>query len=66
MLVTRHIPVTKQIFDFTATLILSSANAFNLDQSKILLFGKELTVLPKQQRSNLSSYLSAGMLVIDL
>ena len=28
---------------FSAAFILSSANAFNLDQSKILLFGKELS-----------------------
>ena len=29
-------------FNFWVTFILSSANAFNLDWSKILLFGKEL------------------------
>ena len=29
-------------FNFSVTFILLSANAFNLDQSKILLFGKEL------------------------
>ena len=29
-------------FNFSVTFILSSANAFNLDQSKILLFGTEL------------------------
>ena len=32
----------KQNFNFLFTFILSPANAFNLDQLKILLFGKEL------------------------
>ena len=32
----------KPNFTFSFTFFLSSANAFNLDQSKILLFGKEL------------------------
>ena len=32
----------KPNFTFSFTFILSSAYAFNLDQSKILLFGKEL------------------------
>ena len=32
----------KTIFKFSVQFILLSANAFNLDQSKILLFGKEL------------------------
>ena len=31
-------------FSFSFTFILWSANAFNLDQSKILSFGKELTL----------------------
>ena len=31
-------------FNYAVTLDLSSANAFNLDQSKNLLFGKELTL----------------------
>ena len=34
----------KTNFNFSVTFILSSADAFNLDQSKILLFGKELMV----------------------
>ena len=29
-----------------------SANAFNLDQSKILLFGKELSIFTKQTLTN--------------
>ena len=33
----------KTNFNFSVTLILSSAYAFNLDKSKILSFGKELT-----------------------
>ena len=33
----------KTNFTFSFGFILSSANAFNLDQSKILLFGKELS-----------------------
>ena len=33
----------KTNFDFSVTFILSSANALNFDQSKVLLFGKELT-----------------------
>ena len=33
----------KTSFNFAVTFILSSANAFNLDKSKILSFGKELT-----------------------
>ena len=32
-------------FSFWVTIILSSANAFNLVKAKILLFGKELTSL---------------------
>ena len=32
----------KTNFNFSLPFILSSANAFNLDQSKILSFGKEL------------------------
>ena len=31
----------KTIFNFSVTFILSSANAFNLDQTKILPFGNE-------------------------
>ena len=34
----------KLIFNTSFTFILSSANAFNLDQSKILSFGKEVKV----------------------
>ena len=36
------LPFRKQVLIFLFKFILSSANAFNLDQSKILLFGKEL------------------------
>ena len=32
-------------FDSLVTFILSSTNAFNLDQSKILLFAKELNII---------------------
>ena len=32
-------------FNFSAKFILSSANAFNLDQSKILSFGEELIII---------------------
>ena len=35
-------PFQKQISIFSVTSILPSAYAFNVDQSKILLFGKEL------------------------
>ena len=34
----------KRNFYFSSTFILWSANAFNLDQSKILSFGQELTI----------------------
>ena len=34
------LPVPRQISVFESHLFFSSANAFNLDQSKILLFGK--------------------------
>ena len=37
------LPFQKKNFSFLATLIWSSAHAFNLDQSKNLSFGKELT-----------------------
>ena len=37
------LPILKQI-SISVTFILLSANAFNLDQSKILLFGKKLTL----------------------
>ena len=37
------LPIQKQIPILSVTFILSSANASNLDQFKILLFGKELT-----------------------
>ena len=36
------IPFPKINFNFSVTSMLSSANAFNLDQSIILSFGKEL------------------------
>ena len=35
--------ISKANFNFRVTFILSSANALNLDLSKVLLFGKELT-----------------------
>ena len=35
----------KANFSFLLTFMLLSANAFNLDKSKILLCGKELTIL---------------------
>ena len=35
----------KTNFNFSVTFILSSANAFNLDLTKILSFGKELDVI---------------------
>ena len=41
--------------NFSFTFILSCANAFNLDQSEILSFGKEL----RQQKSFYSSSLQA-------
>ena len=37
-------PLPKTIFIFSVMFTLSSANAFNLDQSKIFSFGKELTI----------------------
>ena len=37
-------------FNFSATFILSSANAFNLGWSKMLPFGKELMLLPGRLR----------------
>ena len=42
----------KTDFNFAVTFILFSANAFNLYQSKILSFGKELIL---SQRQNLDS-----------
>ena len=36
--------LSKRNFSFSVTFILSSANAFNLDQSEILSFGKELNL----------------------
>ena len=36
-------PLPKTSFDFLFKFILSSANAFNMDQSKILSLGKELS-----------------------
>ena len=40
--------LSKTNFNFSPAFILSSANAFNLDQSKILSFGKELRVMKKK------------------
>ena len=37
-------------FNFSVTFILSSANAFNLDQFKNLLFGKELKELTSEKK----------------
>ena len=36
--------IPKTNFNFSVTFVLSSANAFNLDKSKILSYGKELKV----------------------
>ena len=44
------LPVQKTNFNFSVRSILSSANAFNLDSSKILLFGKELKSLLRLQQ----------------
>ena len=44
----------KTNFNFSVTFILLSANAFNLDQSKILLFGEELKSLHLQDCSTLN------------
>ena len=38
------VPIPKQILSFSIAFDLSFANAFNLDQSKILSFGKELSL----------------------
>ena len=38
------LPFPEQVQVFHSHLFLSSANAFNLNQSKILSFGKELTL----------------------
>ena len=51
------LPFPKQISIFSVIFILLSANAFNLDQSKILSFGKELkelnvTAIPKFSKEN--------------
>ena len=42
MLVTSVLYCSQNKFHFSVTFILLSANAFNLDQYKILSFGKEL------------------------
>ena len=47
-----HNVFRKQIFKFSVTFILSSANAFNLDQSIILLFGIELSLIFTEHGSN--------------
>ena len=41
------LPFPYRNFNFSVTSILSSANAFNLDQSEILSFVKELTLYHK-------------------
>ena len=38
------LPLPRTDFNFSVTFILLSADAFGLDKSKILLFGKELTL----------------------
>ena len=52
-------------FHFSVTFILSSANAFNLDQSKNLLFGKKLKVNKQQEHRmwmpTLCSYCLIGL-----
>ena len=40
-------------FQFFSYIFLSSANAFNLDQSKSLWFGKKLTTLEKEAVENI-------------
>ena len=47
------LPFPKQISIFSVTLILLSASAFLLEQSKNLLFGKELTTLRKRSFENI-------------
>ena len=44
-------------FNFLVTFILSSANAFNLYKSKILLFVKELSPLVREHRLNNLPYI---------
>ena len=43
----------KTNFNFSVTFILSSTNAFNLDQSKNLLFGKELREINAKEKNGL-------------
>ena len=43
--------LSKTNFNFSARFILSSASAFNLDQSKILSFGKELNIIGKGEHA---------------
>ena len=45
-------------FNFWITFILSSANAFNLDYSKILSFGKELSIVNKLPHKDIVDLLS--------
>ena len=54
----------KTNFKFSVTFILSSANAFNLDQSKILLCGKDLShvyfIICNYYKFEKSTFLSFG------
>ena len=45
--------------------MLSSANAFNLDQSKILSFGKELTYFPRFDFNSSPNTKILGLLQIE-
>ena len=47
--------IPKQVLIFLFKFILSSANAFNLDQSKILSFGKELSCVSSTAAKSFSS-----------
>ena len=55
------LPFPKQGLLFYSNFFMSSANAFNLDQSKVLSFGKELTSFPFSPPSdNQSLFMSQG------
>ena len=52
--------LSKSIFNFFVAFILSSANAFNLDQSENLLCGKELILYHSISNFNISFEIIAG------
>ena len=56
--------LSKPIFNTSFTFIVSSANAFNLDQSNILSFGKELRI--NQIDSNTARQQSLGLVHIEI